>query len=285
MAGSVISQPNARNFNEIIKAVGILEESNSALELRLKKEEKENQLLKEKIDSIKDDLKFLQNGVKKYYENISKDIKTLSEEIGEVSKAVDLVGSNQKNHDAMNFDIMKKMLMAQESMFSNTIALLEAHSIIDKADDAVKSISHFNGFDDTALTVPTAVSSIADCQNKSSRKKKTQRNVKIDTPSFDSLVSDLKSDLDLGGHSMYKSAIPVEDDKGITEPSKYLLKLTVLQFMRENYPHDISNIDKVEEKVNEIAKSNFKYGEFLDDLSQDPQKALKKWGFTAYNKL
>lgn len=283
MAGSVIAQPNARNFNEIIKAVGVLEESNSALELRLNKEEKENQLLKEKIDSMKDDLKFLQNGVKKYYENISKDIKTLSEEICEVSKAVDLIGANQKNHDAMNFDIMKKMLMAQESMFSNTVALLEAHSIIDKADDAVKSISHFNDFDDAALTVPTAVFSIADCQNKSSRKKKAQRNVKIDTPSFDSLVSDLKSDLDSGGHSMYKSAIPAEDDEGITGSSKNLLKLT--QFIRENYPHDISNLDKVEEKVSEITKSNFKYGEFLDDLSQNPQNALKKWGFTAYNKL
>lgn len=283
MAGSVIAQPNARNFNEIIKAVGILEESNSALELRLKKEEKENQLLKEKIDSMKDDLKFLQNGVKKYYENISKNIKTLSEEIGEVSKAVDLVGSNQKNHDAMNFDMMKKMLMAQESMFSNTIALLEAHSIIDKADDAVNSISHFNGFDDAALTVPTAVPSIADCQNKSSRNKKAQRNVKIDTPSFDSLVSDLKSDLDSGGHSMHKYSIPAEDDEGITGSSNNLLKLT--HFIRENYPHDINNLDKVEEKVSEITKSNFKYGEFLDDLSQDPQKALKKWGFTAYNKL
>lgn len=153
MAGSVIAQPNARNFNEIIKAVGILEERNSALESRLENEKNENQLIKETMNSMNNDLKFLQNGMKKYYENISKEIKILSEEISEISKAVDLIGTNEKNHDAMNFEIMKKMLTAQESMFSNIIALLEAHSIIDKADDAVKSILHSESFDNESITI------------------------------------------------------------------------------------------------------------------------------------
>lgn len=268
---AAIAQPNARNFNEIKKAIGILEENNSALESRLEDAEKENNMLKESINSINNDLKFLQNGMKEYYDNISKAIHTLSDEVGEVSKTIELIGANQKNHDTMNYDLMKKMLMAQESMFSNVIALLEAHSIIDEADSAI-----YNAFqlDPQGKGNYTAVTSNAGAKRIYSKSNAVQNYVKTNTNNFDNLVSDFKSNLN---PNIYKDK---QDDGGIAESSKYLLKLTVLQFMREHFPHDISSLDKIEKRVNEIARSYGKYERFLEELSKDPQRALKNWGFT-----
>lgn len=267
---TAIAQPNARNFNEIIKAIGILEENNSALESRLEYAEKENNLLKDSLNFINNDLKFLQNGMKKYYDDISKAIHTLSDEVGEVSKTIESIGANQKNHDTINYDLMKKMLMAQESMFSNVIALLEAHSIIDEADRAINNAFQPEPQGKGNISAYTAVTSNAGAKQSNS----VQDYVKTNTNNFDNLVSDFKSILN---PNIYKDK---HDEGGIAESSKYLLKLTVLQFMREHFPNDISSLDKIEKRVNEIARSYGKYERFLDELSKDPQRTLKNWGFT-----
>lgn len=133
----VMEQPNAKNFNQIKKAMEVLNEQNAGLSARLDLSEKENRLLKEAIGEVDAELKNISNTINKYYGKISKDIQSLSSQTNKLAEAVELVSSNQKNHDFLNYDIMKKMLTAQESMFQNVVALLEAHSIISEADNAI----------------------------------------------------------------------------------------------------------------------------------------------------
>ncbi len=126
-----IETPSARRHNELKQQIGelhaMIEKQQALMNEHSTETVKATNAFEKKTTS---QIKSLDNK----YTLLSASVNELSKEIKTLNQSVNKLNDTSVSNNYLNYDVLVKMLNAQQSMMENVLSLLEAHAVINEAE-------------------------------------------------------------------------------------------------------------------------------------------------------